>query len=166
MYWDSDAAKNKSTKGSENRRKKLHDHHLGSHSYANLEDVYCQDTGKSLMPIHLRARAAYDTFREQYRGDERNRDKITKNLELVEGFENASKEAASVYISQEEEQTESDPHMLSAEENINLTQNLMGHNRRGRYPLHGVGASPGISIRSSTASSTPSTSTRAATSSF
>ncbi|XP_020271510.1 uncharacterized protein LOC109846674 [Asparagus officinalis] len=56
--------------------------------------------------------------------------------------------------------------MLSAEENINLTQNLMSHNRRGRYPLHGVGASPGISIRSSAASSTPSTSTRAATSSF
>ncbi|XP_020266212.1 uncharacterized protein LOC109841672 [Asparagus officinalis] len=117
------------------------------------------------MPIHLRARAAYGTFREQYRGDERNRDKITANLELVEGFETASKEAASVYISQEE-QTEPDPHMFSAEENINLTQNLMGHNRRGRYPLHGVGASPGISIRSSTASSTPSTSTRAATSSF
>ena len=35
------------------------------------------------MPIHLRARAAYGTFREQYRGDERNRDKITANLELV-----------------------------------------------------------------------------------
>ena len=34
-----------------------------------------------------------------------------------------------MYISQEEEQTEPDPHMLSAEENINLTQNLMGHNR-------------------------------------
>ncbi|XP_020250138.1 uncharacterized protein LOC109827545 [Asparagus officinalis] len=102
------------------------------------------------MPIHLRARAAYGTFREQYRGDERNRDKITANLELVEGFETASKEAASVYISQEEEQTEPDPHMLSAEDNITLTQHLMGHNRRGRYPLHGVGASPGISIRSST----------------
>ena len=35
------------------------------------------------MPIYLRARAAYGTFREQYMGDERNRDKITANLELV-----------------------------------------------------------------------------------
>ncbi|XP_020250749.1 uncharacterized protein LOC109828128 [Asparagus officinalis] len=56
--------------------------------------------------------------------------------------------------------------MLSTEENITLTQNLMGHNRRGRYPLHGVGASPGVSMRSSTASSMPSTSMRSATSSF
>ncbi|XP_020267517.1 uncharacterized protein LOC109843007 isoform X1 [Asparagus officinalis] len=56
--------------------------------------------------------------------------------------------------------------MLSVEENINLTQNLMGHNRRGRYPLHGVRASPGIRMRSSTASSMLSTSMRAATSSF
>ncbi|XP_020249871.1 uncharacterized protein LOC109827287 [Asparagus officinalis] len=162
MYWDSDASKNKSTKGSENRRKKLHDHHLGSHSYANLEDVYCQDTGKSLMPIHLRAKAAYGIFRDRYRGDEKNRDKIKANLELVEGFEAASKEAATVYMSQQEEQSEPDPHMLSAEDNITLTQHLMGHNRRGRYPLHGVGASPGVSMRSSTASSTAFTSMRAA----
>ncbi|XP_020246979.1 uncharacterized protein LOC109824741 [Asparagus officinalis] len=83
-----------------------------------------------------------------------------------EGFEAASKEAASVYILQEEEQTEPDPYMLSAEENITLTQNLMGHNRRGRYPLHSVGSSPRISVRSSTTSSTPSTSMRAAPSSF
>ncbi|XP_020262985.1 uncharacterized protein LOC109838964 [Asparagus officinalis] len=38
MYWDSVAAQNKSMKGSENRRKKMHDHHLGVHSYANLEN--------------------------------------------------------------------------------------------------------------------------------
>ena len=35
------------------------------------------------MPIHLRAKAAYGIFRDRYRGDEKNRDKIKANLELV-----------------------------------------------------------------------------------
>ena len=36
-----------------------------------------------------------------------------------------------MYMSQQEEQSEPNPHMLSAEDNITLTQHLMGHNRYG-----------------------------------
>ncbi|XP_020259554.1 uncharacterized protein LOC109836024 [Asparagus officinalis] len=122
--------------------------------------------GKSRMLIHLKAMATYGTFSDRYRGEDKNRDKIKANLELVEGFETATIEYATVYMLQEGEQGEPDSHMLSAEDNITLTQNLMGDNRRGRYPLHDVGTSPRISKKSSIAFSMPSTIMRAAPSSF
>ncbi|ONK78497.1 uncharacterized protein A4U43_C02F19400 [Asparagus officinalis] len=107
------------------------------------------------MPVNLKAKLAYGTFRSTYKYEV----KIKENMVSVDSIDVASKEAA-LRATQE---AADDPHILSREENDAIAMNVMGYNNRGIFPLMGVGAMRGTSRILSTASSPTSTATGSST---